>query len=357
MRPFELRDPVGAQPLDRPNALQRLGLRLINDPRDLRFLSLALLATLTVLPAAVCLYVPGWFRGWLAVPYLAWVLWLTGPFILVLHNTSHRPLFARPHRWLGFYIPWVLGPFFGETPETYFAHHLGMHHPENNLSNDLSTTMSSRRDSVGDFLKYTGRFFFLILFELTLYMWRTRRYRLCRRLLVGELTFYAVVAALMAVNWQATVVVFVVPFVVTRVGMMAGGWGQHAFVDPAAPGNLYRSSVTCINTPYNSRWFNDGYHIGHHLQPTLHWTQMPGELAENRARYAAEGAIVFDGLDFFGVWFQLMCGRYEKLAEHYVVLDGSAPSQAQVIALLRRRVEAVVPLRVPTEIPGADLGA
>ncbi len=31
-------------------------------------------------------------------------------------------------------IPWLLGPFFGQTPNTYFAHHMGMHHREENLT-------------------------------------------------------------------------------------------------------------------------------------------------------------------------------------------------------------------------------
>ena len=53
--------------------------------------------------------------------------------------------------WANYYIPWVLGPFFGESPETYFAHHVGMHHAENNLEDDISTTLPYVRDSAVDF--------------------------------------------------------------------------------------------------------------------------------------------------------------------------------------------------------------
>jgi hypothetical protein len=38
------------------------------------------------------------------------------------------------------YIPWVR-PFFGESPETYFAHHVALHHPGNNFEDDVSTTL------------------------------------------------------------------------------------------------------------------------------------------------------------------------------------------------------------------------
>ena len=68
---------------------------------------------------------------------------------------------------------------------------------------------------------------------------------------------------LLLANARAVLVVFVVPFVRSRFLMMAGSLGPHAFVDRAAPENCYRNSISCINTGYNARCFNDGYHIGH----------------------------------------------------------------------------------------------
>ena len=94
------------------------------------------------------LFVPGGFRWWLAAVHFALFVHFLGPFVLMLHNTSHRSLFRKSWGWMNQYIPWVLGPFFGESPETYFAHHVGMHHPENNLEDDISSTLPYRRDSV-----------------------------------------------------------------------------------------------------------------------------------------------------------------------------------------------------------------
>jgi len=79
---------------------------------------------------------------------------------------------------------------------------------------------------------------------------------------------------------------------VSRFGMMAGNFAQHAFVDAAQPENPYRNSLTCINSTYNRRCFNDGYHIGHHVKATRHWTEMPADFIANRERYAQEDAIV-----------------------------------------------------------------
>lgn len=322
--------------------IDRLALRFINDERDLPFVRLSLAMSLVMMPFAVVLYLPGQFTWWLAAVYLALNFGLFfDRYILMLHNTSHRSLFKRRYRWLNHYIPWVLGPLFGETPNTYFAHHIGMHHPEENLEEDLSSTMRFRRDSFVDFLRYWSRFFFGVLFELGAYHARRRRWKLLRMMLVGELTYYAVVGLLLWAHWQATLVVFVVPFLAARFGMMAGNWAQHAFIDPAAPENPYKSSIVCINTRYNRRCFNDGYHVGHHEKPNRHWTDMPADFEGKRARYAAEDAVVFEGIDYFVIWFWLMRKRYDKLADHFVDLRDEPRSREAVMAMLRARTRPV----------------
>lgn len=78
---------------------------------------------------------------------------------LMLHCTSHRVLFKKQYGWLNYYLPWVIGPLFGQTPETYFVHHLGLHHAKNNTADDESSTMFYQRDSAWSFLHYFGDFF------------------------------------------------------------------------------------------------------------------------------------------------------------------------------------------------------
>ena len=326
-------------PRDTPSLGDRMAAHFIRDPRDTPFLGLMALLTAVVVPTGVALFLPGPFRWWLAGAHFALVIYFMGPFILMLHNTSHRTLFKRPWGWMNKYIPWVLGPFFGESPETYFAHHVGMHHAENNLENDLSSTLPYRRDSFAHFLAYFLKFFVAGLFQLLGYFAKKRRYSLLMRCAAGELLFYVLVAGLLFVNWRATLIVFVVPFVVTRFAMLAGNWGQHAFVDEASPANNYRNSITCINSGYNRRCFNAGYHIGHHLKSTRHWTEMPGEFTRNVGTYAAENAIVFTGIDFFVVWVFLMLKRYDWLAQRMVPLGNSQPSLEESVALLRRRTQ------------------
>ncbi len=337
-----LRDPTYVEPARR-GWLEKLALRLICDPRDLPFVRLSALLVLVVVVPGVYLFLPGRFSWPIAVAHLGLVLYFMGPFVLMLHNTSHRRLYKTEHAWMNQIIPWLIGPFFGESPETYFVHHVGMHHPENNLETDLSSTMFYRRDRALDFLRYFSRFFFGILLELPAYFVRKGRRSLMVRCLVGELLFYAVVVGLAFVSWQATLFVLVLPFLFTRLGMMAGNWAQHAFIDQAAPENCYRNSITCINSGYNKRCFNDGYHIGHHIKQTRHWTDMPRDFEENIATYAKERAIVFQGLDFFLVWLLLMFKRYDVLARRVVALSPDAPSFEETVALLKERTSWTVP--------------
>ena len=335
-----LSDPTS--PVALPSGLlARLGVKLVEDPRDLSLLGTAVFLSAVMVPSAVYLALPGHFRWWLAGLYLAFYLYMLGPYILLLHNTSHRRLLVRRFARLAPWIPCVLGPLFGETPYTYFAHHVGMHHPENNLEDDLSSTMRFQRDSVVDFLRYFGRFMVLGLVELAGYFSRKKRPRLRRIAALGELSYLGVAAVCLVHDWRVGLVIFVLPLTISRFAMMSGNWAQHAFIDAASPENSYRNSLTCINSVYNRRCFNDGYHIGHHLKQTRHWTEMPREFAENEARYAEEGAIVFERLDFTGVWLLLMLKRYDVLARRFVRLAGDTRDDSAIEALLRARTRRI----------------
>lgn len=96
--------------------LDKKFLPVINDPRDLPFVHLTLALVLIFPALAVWLFVD--FSWWIAAVYLFlnWAVFL-GPFILMLHNTSHRSLFKNKFKRFNFFIPWLIGPLFGETPK------------------------------------------------------------------------------------------------------------------------------------------------------------------------------------------------------------------------------------------------
>ncbi len=337
-------DPVFVKPAAYSPA-DRFFLRLIRDERDLPFIYLALKITFTIIPLAVLLYMPfvnGWWFALAAVAYhFLNNVSFKGPFGLMLHCTSHRNLFKKEYGFLNHYIPWVLSPFFGHSPETYFAHHVGMHHAENNLEEDESSTMPFQRDSAKDFTKYFASFLFAGIYHLVTYFFRKKRKRLMYRAVRGELTFFAFCGAMCFLNWQATVIVFLVPFFLFRFVAMFGNWAQHAFIDATDPGNHYKNSITCINTNYNHKCWNDGYHISHHVRPTMHWTEHPTFFRQTLDQYSANDAIVFDGIHFLHVSIWLLRKRYDLLARHFVDLDGRFSTNAEIEAFLKSRTQRI----------------
>lgn len=323
--------------------------RLLNDPRDAPFVSLMLQCGVMAIAGVGLFFVQSQFWPLAALYLIVWAAWVLDRFILMLHCTSHRPLFKAKLRWLNLLIPWVIGPFFGQTPESYFVHHMGMHHREGNLPNDTSSTVIHQRDRFVDWLSYFSRFMLRGLVDLGVYHAQRNNTKLLRRLLLGELSFLLGVAALFWLNWRATLVVFVLPVLLVRTLMMIGNWGQHAFVCQAEPDNPYRNSITCINTRYNRRCFNDGYHIHHHVHARCHWSEYPAEFEDNKAEYGRQDAIIFDGLDFFQVWLLLMLGRWQRLAKAFVQLPSAKlRSEAEVIEFLKSRVVRFPEARLQT---------
>ncbi len=319
------------------NFLDHFFIPLLNDKRDMAFIRLSLTITFTVLPSAAILFLfPQLHWGWYAAYLFILLVFFLGPYVLMLHNVCHRKLFKKQYNYLNKYIPWVLGIFFGQTPETYFYHHVTMHHPENNEPEDLSSTMKYKRDSIFAFLSYLGSFYFTGVISLAHYFNKKHRVKYALKILTGETFFILLSVLLCFYNFKAALTVFILPMIFIRFAMMAGNWAQHAFIDAKKPADMYSNSITCINTVYNRRCFNDGYHIGHHLRPYMHWTEMPANFKKNINTYIQKKAIVFSGLDYFQIWFLLMTKNYKKLAACYVEL-GKEQSVQEIIQLLKSR--------------------
>lgn len=339
-----LTDPVYSEPA-RFSVIDRFFIKLLRDKRDLPFVHLTLKISFTLIPIAVLLYLPEinntiWWIA--AITYLVLNNFVfKGPYGLMLHCTSHRIFFKKKYNILNKYLPWVVGPFFGQSPETYYAHHIGMHHPENNLTDDISSTMPYKRDSLRGFIKYFTEFFFLVIFQLSKYFSDRKRFRLMFNTIRGELIYFVFVIAMAFVNFQATLVVFIIPFFLFRIIAMLGNWAQHAFISPDDPANEYKNSITCINTKYNHKCWNDGYHISHHLKPAMHWTEHPHHFLSSIDEYVKNEAIVFEKIHFLHVFVYLMTKRYDKLARHYVNLGNRFNSDEEVIAFLKQRTARI----------------
>ena len=316
------------------SSLDKFFIKLIHDKKDLPFVYLTIKISVLMIPVGLLLYmpfVPTWLWWILSVFYFYLNTFVfKGPFGLMLHCTSHRTFFKKKYSFLNHYLPWVVGPFFGQTPQTYYSHHIWMHHPENNLMADESTTMKYRRDKFPEFMKYFSDFLFVGMFRLVGYFNKKHRADLVAKCLTGEFLYLALCVGLSFVNLPATFMVFILSFL--------GNWTQHAFVDEHDPGNAYKNSVTCINVKYNHKCWNDGYHISHHIRPGMHWTQHPVFFQEHIDEFAKNKAIIFQGIGFLEIFWFLMWGKYDKLAQYAVNINGTTfASDEEFIALIKER--------------------
>jgi len=338
---------IGSDPVSpgwgKATLVKRIASIFIKDIRDIDlFTCLFKLSVLMPGLAAAVLMVPQ-YRSYLGLAYIAVFLFYLGPYILMLHNISHRPIFHYSLRFLNFWPQAVLGLFFGMTPYTYFSHHLGMHHPENNLADDLSSTLKYRRDSFLGFLHYYLSFAIFGIFTLGYYFIKRNRWALFRKAILGELSWFVMIGGLIYLDptffpSQVTLYVFVIPLLLTRFLLMAGNWTQHAFVDTSDAANPYLNSITFIDSPYNKRCFNDGYHIGHHVNMNRHWLDMPGDFLTNLATYRETKSIVFRKLDYFIIWIFLMAKQYGILSKFFVDLSDKKMSKDEIIQLMKSRM-------------------
>lgn len=346
---MELTDPVFEEK-QRYSRYDRFWLRIVRDKRDLPFIYLLSRIHILVLPVAILLFTPlftGWVWWAVAVPYFYMSqLYFKGRFGLMFHCLCHRKILKSPWQQpFHTYITWIVCPLFGHAPEGYFSHHIGMHHIENNMPDDTSSTMRYQRDSLRGFLAYFFRFIFSGVINTLRYLFVRKRKKLYQRFTIGEYVYMLFCIVMCFVNLKATLVVFVVPLLFARLVMMLGNWTQHSFIDSTEPGNLYRNSINCINTIYNHTCWNDGYHIIHHLRPGMHYTDMPGEFLKRKDEFARQKAIVFDGIHYLHIFTWLLTKRYDKLADNLVNINGNMfQSKNEAIALLKERTKKCNPL-------------
>jgi len=136
-------DPRWSSP-DSYNVVERWLLRVLRDERDMVFLRTSARIAFTLFPIVGLLFLsPPWVVALAAVPYIAFLfLTFAARYGLMLHATGHRPIFRKEYRALDHVVPWVFGPFLGHTPTSFAAHHLRMHHAENNmLGDDFANTL------------------------------------------------------------------------------------------------------------------------------------------------------------------------------------------------------------------------
>jgi hypothetical protein len=338
--PVEITDPI-YRPKQHLNFFEKGWMKIIKDPRDLPFVKLLVSIHLSVVPGAIILFTPLLQGAWwwvLAVPYFYLSqFYFKGSFGLMIHCIAHRKIWKKKFDWLQKYVYWIVCPLFGHLGESYHSHHIGMHHIGGNMPEDASSTMGYQRDSLKDFIRYWLNFMFLGFVQTFQFLFRRKMPRFYIPLTWSEVGYFFFCMVMLFVNFKATMAVFVVPFLFARLVMMLGNWAQHSFVDPDHPDDELASTVICINTKYNHKCWNDGYHAFHHLRQAAHYTEYPLMFEKHLDELVEKKALVFHGIHFLHIFVWLMTKRYDRLANHVVNINGCFKSEEDVISLLKRR--------------------
>lgn len=222
---------------------------VIRHETDVIFLTHILLYFCTSVPSAIYLFF-GKFTYLHGIVHLLVTVWYSGGFTLMMHNHIHNNgVLAKQYHAFDWSFPYILEPLMGHTWDSYYYHHVKAHHVEGNGPDDLSTTIRYQRDSVWCFLHYEARFLLLCWYDLPRYFVSKGKYNLAFRVTCTELGSYAFLYLVAKWQFKPALFVFLLPFLIMRIGLMLGNWGQHALVDDVEPDSDFRSSITLIDVP------------------------------------------------------------------------------------------------------------
>ncbi len=326
---------------------------LLRDERDYPYLySVFGLGTLVPLGFAgsLALQLAGRPRFSLAALF-AYHLLLMGPYFVffahvstLVHKEGHagpRGLFRPRFRWLNGFFGFFLGLFYGHVPQSYPLGHLRIHHRYDNGLDDVITTLHLDRRRPAQFLVYLPQFaLYWTGLSVAAHFVRRRTWPQAGKMLAGMLIYYGAGALLLALDWRCALGYWFLPQWMTILFLGAVAYTWHAFAEPDDPGNDYVSAVTLLDGHYNV--FNEDYHVVHHQASQLHWTENPAHYQSHLDEYRRNFATVFRDTQTFELFFWIVLRRYDLMADHFVDLGGTL-TRAQILDLLRRRLQPVLP--------------
>ncbi len=197
---------------------------------------------------------------------------------VIAHNHMHLGLFRG--RRFNEIFSMLLSFFTGQPPTGIITAHNVRHHRHNNT--DLDFTRCSLAPFRSNSLNVLLFPFFSIaaMFsekESDMKKWRVKRPRLYRQALYERGFFYMGVLVLFILDWRATVIFLVTPWMFGQLCIVGIGLIQHQGCDRDSEFNHSRNVTGRV---MNWLFLNNGFHTAHHIRPALHWSLLPEYHAE-----------------------------------------------------------------------------
>jgi Fatty acid desaturase len=282
------------------------------------------------------------FNWWAA---LAYHVLTYGPYFAffsqiatLIHKEGHEPrgFFKSPFTFLNKFFGYIMAFFYGHVPEGYPMGHMRIHHKHDNAPEDVTSTVFYDRNQTSRFMIYLFEFMlFWTGLSVAYYHYRKNRMDEFRRMVLGMLVYYSVIGAFLYINFWFGFAYLLLPHLSTIIFLAVINYTWHAWTDPREPKNIYKNSITVLNGQYNV--YNEDYHVEHHKRPQTHWEEYPVNYKKHLKEYAENRAIIFDDTQAFEIFFWLLFGAYDKMADHMVDLNNDM-SKEDKIALLKERL-------------------
>eukprot|EP01129_Flabellula_baltica_P001355 TRINITY_DN11235_c0_g1_i1.p1 TRINITY_DN11235_c0_g1~~TRINITY_DN11235_c0_g1_i1.p1 ORF type:complete len:371 (+),score=82.56 TRINITY_DN11235_c0_g1_i1:49-1161(+) len=315
---------------------------MLLDERDILIASLMMNIGILVIPTVIYFFLFSSSHLFGLVYLICLNFFFTQRFILMLHFSEHRKVFRPEYDYLNKVNPIVFAPFFGIPSGVYAMHHCIMHHIENNVFPwDISSTEPYNRGSIFGYLRYLGFWSLTVWVLVPTYLYKRKKMSFFKTTIKNIAAFALFVFLCYQINPVATLWVYIIPLGLSVILLSFGNFSQHIFIDPENPKSNYGLTYNAVNCLDNTYTFNDGYHIIHHQNSRLHWSELPDKFCKSLDDYENNGALNFKGIGFFDVGILVMTGQLEKLAGHYIQLGDKEKSTEEIVQMLKKRLQPI----------------